>query len=85
MNLVKKVKKQLKHISDTVSEYGEITLQESHTVVCEINGIKYSYNLRKGCVVPNVHDSEIAKIIYVWETVDKLYKGGKIKIEDLKE
>jgi hypothetical protein len=37
------------------------------------------------CVVPNVHNSEIAKIMYVWEMVDKLWESGKIKIEDLKE
>ena len=83
MTLIEKVKTQLEHIHDTVSRYGEIRLSAPCAATCEINGVKYTYNLNKGCVVPNVHLEEIAKICRIWEIVDKMYKSGKTKISDL--
>lgn len=85
MNLIDKVNEQLKHINKITKEYEQITLQEDCTVVCVINGIKYSYNLKKGSVVPNTRFEDIAKILYTFEKIDHLYKNGKIKLDDIKE
>ena len=83
--MIEQIKEQLKKISDIAKEHGYITLQEAHTVACEIKGIKYSYDLAKGCTVLNIADRELAKILRVYEIIDSYYKHGKIKIEDLEE
>ena len=81
--MTEQIKEQLKKISDIAKENGYITLQETHTVACEIKGIKYSYDLAKGSVMLNIADEELAKIMRVYEILDSYYKQGKIKLEDL--
>lgn len=83
--MIEQIKEQLNKISDIAKEHGYITLQETRTVVCEIKGVKYSYELAKGCTVLNIADRELAKILRVYEIIDGYYKKGKIKLSDLKE
>ena len=83
--MIDKIKQQLKHIDELCRNYGYITLSEACHAVCCVNGIKYSYELAKGTTIVNIALEDIAKIMYVYEVVDKLYKQGKIKLEDLKQ
>lgn len=82
--MIEKIKEQLKHIHELCKDHGYITLSEACHAVCYVNGIKYSYELAEGTTIVNIRLEDIAKIMYVYDVIDKLYKQGKIKLEDLK-